>query len=205
MATYILPVIVVAPGFRASSKKWYNITSSADGTKLAAVVVDGGGGPTSTNSGVTWKKILSPGSTKKWRFITSSADGTKLAAVVTEGNIWTSLDSGSTWNEVSTADNPNWDNTQFWNGITMSENGKYLAATAGADYIYTSSDYGKTWTKNTTSPGVSRQWRNITSSASGTLLVATVANTAGETNSGIYLSNDGGNLEIWADGQTGQN
>ena len=195
---------------RASSKQWYNITSSADGTKLAAVVGGTGGGGniwTSTNSGVTWNEnTTSPGSTKNWRFITSSADGTKLAAVVTEGNIWTSLDSGSTWNEVSTADNPNWDNTQFWNGITMSENGKYLAATAGADYIYTSSDYGKTWTKNTTSPGVSRQWRNITSSASGTLLVATVANTAGETNSGIYLSNDGGNTwEIWAGSQTGQN
>ena len=177
---------------RASTKNWWDITSSADGMKLAAVV-KGGNIWTSSNSGATWTEDTSVGATKNWYGITSSADGTKLAAVVSGGNIWTSNNSGATWTEDTSVNA-----TKTWNDITSSADGKYLAATwgtgtgtAGAGSIYTSSDYGNTWSESTSSANGTngRQWRQITSSACGTLLAATVAHS----NSGIYLSNDVGN------------
>merc|ERR1712159_146860 len=71
-------------------QKWRSITSSSDGTKLAAVVSDTNGNIwTSTDSGATWTENTSTGSAKDWWSITSSSDGTKLAAVVDNGNIWT--------------------------------------------------------------------------------------------------------------------
>lgn len=88
---------------RASNQDWRYITSSSDGTKLAATVFNGNIW-TSTDSGETW---TSRASTQQWYGITSSSDGTKLAAVVNRddlfvdysygGNIWTSTDSGETW------------------------------------------------------------------------------------------------------------
>ena len=72
---------------RESSRQWYGITSSADGTKLAAVAY-GGQIYTSTDSGATW---TARESSRDWWSITSSADGTKLAAVVAGGQIYTSV------------------------------------------------------------------------------------------------------------------
>ena len=71
-----------------STKEWIGITSSSDGTKLAATVFEGNIW-TSTDSGATWTEDTSVGSTKDWHLITSSSDGTKLAATVFGGNIWT--------------------------------------------------------------------------------------------------------------------
>jgi photosystem II stability/assembly factor-like uncharacterized protein len=61
------------------------ITSSADGTKLAAVV-SGGQIYLSTDSGVTW---TATGPNQSWASIASSADGRKLVAVVNGGQIYT--------------------------------------------------------------------------------------------------------------------
>eukprot|EP00966_Prymnesium_polylepis_P036938 856822-Prymnesium_polylepis.1 len=61
---------------------WRDITSSSDGTKLAAVEYYGIW--TSSDSGGTWNEVVatpySDGSTTRWISITSSSDGTKLAA-----------------------------------------------------------------------------------------------------------------------------
>ena len=74
---------------------WSSITSSADGTNLAAVVGGMANGYiyTSTDSGVTWTERTSAGS-RRWGSITSSTDGTRLA-VATWGYIYTSTDSGA--------------------------------------------------------------------------------------------------------------
>ena len=82
-----------------------SLTSSADGTKLAAVV-NGGGIYTSNDSGVTWTLQPAAGS-RWWHSITSSADGTKLYAVsvrctsnigiLDPGGVYASYDSGVTW------------------------------------------------------------------------------------------------------------
>jgi photosystem II stability/assembly factor-like uncharacterized protein len=64
---------------------WRSITSSSDGTKLAAVVLFGYI-YTSTDSGATWtERQPITGSTRAWQSITSSSDGTKLAAVADYG------------------------------------------------------------------------------------------------------------------------
>lgn len=72
---------------------WYSIASSADGTKLAAVV-SGGAIYASSNSGGTWIKTSAPA--KAWLGIASSADGRKLLASAA-GWLYTSTDSGLTW------------------------------------------------------------------------------------------------------------
>merc|ERR1712159_151808 len=113
-------------------QKWRSITSSSDGTKLAAVV-DNGHIWTSTNSGATWTENTSTGSAKDWRSITSSSDGTKLAAVVVAGNIWTSTNSGATWTE-----NTPTGSAKDWYSITSSSDGTKLAAVVDNGHIWTS-------------------------------------------------------------------
>ncbi|MEI6042645.1 MAG: hypothetical protein WCQ00_03730, partial [bacterium] len=82
---------------RDSSRRWYSITSSADGTKLAAVDYFGYI-YTSTSSGVTWTTNGYSSGQHYWSSITSSADGTMLAAVdYNNGYIYTSTNSGATW------------------------------------------------------------------------------------------------------------
>ena len=73
----------------AGSRNWQSITSSSDGTKLAAAVINGDIW-TSTNSGATWTDQAAAGS-RSWLSITSSSDGTKLAAAVSGGHIWTGI------------------------------------------------------------------------------------------------------------------
>lgn len=70
---------------RESSRYWYSVASSADGTKLATVV-SGGQIYTSADSGETW---TAEESNRKWLSIASSSDGTKLVAVVSGGQIYT--------------------------------------------------------------------------------------------------------------------
>ena len=143
---------------------WAGITSSSDGTKLAAVEY-GGYLYTSTDSGATWQE-RSPVTTltaRNWRSITSSADGTKLAAVVASGYIYTSTDSGATWTQRGSSN--------IWQAITSSTDGTKLAAARYGEYIYTSTDSGATWTTNSNSSGI-QNWRSITSSADGTKLAA---------------------------------
>jgi photosystem II stability/assembly factor-like uncharacterized protein len=77
----------------AGQRDWKSITSSADGTKLAAVV-SGGYIYTSTDSGATWTEQQTTGE-YSWSSITSSSDGTKLAATVSGGYVYTSIEQSS--------------------------------------------------------------------------------------------------------------
>ncbi len=151
---------------RDSARNWRSITSSEDGTKLAATV-QSGLIYTSTDSGATWTPQSNSGS-RAWFGITSSSDGTKLAAVVYSGNIYTSTDSGVNWTAR--------DSSRSWHVITSSSDGTKLAAAignGGSGNIYTSTNSGSTWTAQTSSG--SRNWSGITSSSDGTKLAAIVA------------------------------
>jgi photosystem II stability/assembly factor-like uncharacterized protein len=87
-------------------RSWQSITSSDDGTKLAAV--DSRGYIyTSTDSGATWTEQTSSGQ-RSWYSITSSSDGTKLAAGNVNGYIYTSTDSGVTWTEQTSSGQGAW-------------------------------------------------------------------------------------------------
>ena len=155
-----------------ANRNWSAITSSADGSKLAAVVVNGQI-YTSIDSGVTW---TARDSNRNWRAITSSADGSKLAAVVFNGQIYTSTDSGETWMPR--------DQNRRWQSITSSADGSKLAAVVGGGQIYTSTDSGVTWEARMTD--ADRTWVSITSSADGSKLAAVVF--GGQ----IYTSTDSG-------------
>ena len=163
---------------RESNRAWSSITSSADGSKLAAVV-DRGQIYTSTDSGVTW---TARDSNRRWYSITSSADGSKLAAVVFGGQIYTSTDSGVTWTERALVSNSEYQPPHNWHSIKSSADGSKLAAVVYNGQIYTSTDSGVTWTLRESN----RAWRSITSSADGSQLAAVVFN--GQ----IYTSTDSG-------------
>ena len=161
----------------ADSRAWRSITSSSDGTKLAAVVL-GGYIYTSTNSGASWTTNTNSSGSRNWYSITSSSDGTKLAAVDYDGLIYTSTDSGASWTARQT------DYTRSWRSITSSSDGTKLAAVVLGGYIYTSTNSGETWTQQTASG--SRNWYSITSSSDGTKLAAV------DYGGLIYTSSDSG-------------
>ena len=140
--------------------RWTSITSSSDGTKLAACAVGEQTDQiyTSADSGVTWTALTT---NLGWiSAIASSADGTKLAACVIDGRIFTSTDSGTTWTARAS--------TQQWYSIASSADGTKLAACVNGGQIYTSADSGDTWITRAST----QQWYSITSSADGTKLAA---------------------------------
>jgi hypothetical protein len=109
----------------ADEKAWQSLSSSSDGTKLAAVVSNGNIW-TSADSGDSWTSRASAGD---WTGIASSSDGTKLAAVVYNGNIWTSTDSGDSWTPGASPKN--------WQSIASSSDGTKLAAVVRGGNIWT--------------------------------------------------------------------
>jgi hypothetical protein len=164
---------------------WTSIASSADGTKLAAVVdSDNSGIWISTNSGITWTQTnaLSTG----WYSIASSADGTELAAGVDNGNfnggIWISTNSGVTWTKTSAPTNTGYG----WLSIASSADGTKLAAGVDNGGIWISTNSGVTWTQSIVPNGY---WFGITSSADGTKLAGVWYD---DPNSGIYISTNSG-------------
>ena len=161
---------------------WYSVASSADGTKLAAMLVDllspaGPIGPvyTSTNSGATWTNTMQ---NFGWPIsLASTADGAKLVAgqgvkgFPLGGSIYISADAGAT-GSVTTAP------VTAWSSIASSADGTHLVAGVGGTFsppitgpIYTSVDSGTTWTA-TESP--TNYWASVASSADGMKLVAVV-------------------------------
>jgi len=143
---------------RESSRQWYGVASSDDGTKLIAAVF-GGLLYTSTDSGVNW---TARDSSRYWRGVASSSDGVKLVAVAaTSDQIYTSADSGVTWTAR--------DSNRDWRGVASSSDGvKLVAVVATSGQIYTSADSGVTWTARDSN----RAWTAAASSSDGTKLIA---------------------------------
>ena len=159
---------------------WYAVASSADGTKLAAMMVDAltPSGPygwiyTSSNAAATWiqtARIRWPCS------LASSADGRTLVAATgaagpLRGSIQTSTDSGATWTAANLP-------TEAWSSVASSADGTRLVAAIGGFFtgpitgpIYTSSDLGTNWTVGD-SP--TDDWASVASSADGCKQVAAI-------------------------------
>ena len=108
----------------ATGRNWYRVTSSADGSKLAAAD-NGGLIYVSNDSGKTWT-APQPAFFAAYHGIASTADGDKLAWIVpnvtgeTNANIWLSNDAGVTSKAVEKA--------RQWRGIAMSADGNRLVA-----------------------------------------------------------------------------
>jgi hypothetical protein len=176
---------------RESNRRWQSVASSADGSKLVAVV-EGGQIYTSTNSGVSWTPRES---NRLWQSVASSADGTKLVAVVGGGGrfggqIYTSADSGVIWTPH--------ENNRLWTSVASSVDGRKLVAVVGGGLIYTSTNSGVSWIPREGN----RAWISVASSADGTKLVAVVGGS--RPGGQIYTSVDSGaswtprgNNRIW--------
>jgi len=123
------------------------IASSADGTKLAAIM--GRSIYVSTNSGIAWTITSAPAT--NWVSIASSADGSRLVVVAERtdnfgpfppaisGVIYSSTDSGATWIHNNVA-------VHNWSWVASSADGCKLVAAAGD---WTPADSG-IWTLQTT-------------------------------------------------------
>ena len=151
----------------SGSRGWTAITSSSDGTKLAAVVY-GGDIWTSTDSGVTWANKTASLGVQNWSSITSSSDGSVLAAAtVNGGNVYVSTTTGATWTPATSM-------YGTWGHIVSSSDGTKLVVSGGfGGALWRSADTGATWSQltalGTTTPGLG--WNGLTSSTDGTKIV----------------------------------
>jgi len=102
----------------APAKNWSSITSSADGTHLAAVSQDDGAGDdpgsiyASMDSGFTWARTSVP--TQSWVAVAASADGTRfVAAGGWDGLIYISTNSGADWAQSGAPESFYWTAVEF--------------------------------------------------------------------------------------------
>lgn len=183
LATFACTFINTQCSFALSSPvfNWWAVTSSPDGSKLAAVV-NQNLIYTSSDSGLTWtNRTNAPGG--QWYAIDMSDDGTKLIAAVYGGGIYTSTDSGANWTLQSTPGNKN------WFAVTISSDGTKMAVAPDGGDIFTSANSGSTWTDQTTLG--SKAWRALTASSDGNKLAA------GVYSGDIWTSADSGST--WTD------
>jgi uncharacterized delta-60 repeat protein len=148
----------------SGTRYWRGITSSSDGSKLAAVVDNQGYIHTSSDSGESWiRRTTSPQA--NWTAIDSSSDGTKLVAVNNSSNgVYRSTDSGVTWTSQNVGGNSN------WAAVTSSSDGtKLVAANYYSSSIYYSTTSGAVWVQ---SDSGSSGYNDLTSSSDGTKVYA---------------------------------
>jgi hypothetical protein len=143
---------------RANIQNWYSVASSADGSRLAAVVF-GGQIYISTNAGASW---TARDRDRNWVAVASSSDGSKLVAQEYGGQIYTSSDSGANWTAQSGSGSRN------WTSVASSSDGSKLVAAVEVGQIYTSTDSGVNWTAHESN----RDWTAVASSSDGSKLVA---------------------------------
>lgn len=120
----------------AGTKNWFKVFSSADGSRLAAVL-EYGAVQTSTDFGVSWTEQAASGY-KAWSFVDGSRDGQTLLASPPNDYLHLSTDGGVTW------DTGLYVNTNFWNSCAISNDGQVLYAAAGSK-IHVSLDGGTVW------------------------------------------------------------
>ncbi|WP_420264961.1 hypothetical protein [Candidatus Magnetominusculus dajiuhuensis] len=174
----------------ASTRTWYSVVSSSDGSKLIAagsnVYETNGHLYISADYGATWTQGQTTATYDYWVAMASSSDGAKIIGVTSNGNIYISTDSATSFSRKYAS------MLQEWTAVATSSDGTKIAVANKYDgsasceygYVYTSADSGSTWTKRT---GSSCQiWSSITSSSDGTKLAATVLGGC------IYTSTDSG-------------
>jgi len=172
----------------AGGGTWKTIDCSSDGTRIACGKTSGYVA-VSANGGLAWSESVIELDSRNWSGLASSADGARLlGAAGRNGNgyLYTSADSGTSWNERRGA------GFRKWNAVASSSDGNRLVAVAGnkvdgsgGDYICVSSDGGSTWSERVSAGA--RHWISACSSGDGTKLAAAVG-----LSGYVYTSADGG-------------
>jgi len=174
----------------SGQRHWSSITSSADGTKLAATTwkfsVSTAFLYTSSDSGVTWTQQTAAGG-RHWQSIVSSPDGTKLAASLWDGDgggVVTGTYAAGAW--TWTLNNTGgWDNRWV---IAGSADLSLLAINSNNSDITLSTDGGSTWSTKAIPGG--EHILSIDLSHDGSRLVIGTYNESGE--GAVYSSVDQG-------------
>jgi len=168
--TWITTSLPLLPYQFPNSIMYSSIASSADGTKLVALVWGTNYGIfTSVDSGDTWTRSNAPTNGYGWYSVASSADGNKLVATkqttLGYGEIYVSSDCGTNWTQTGPTAPSRW-------RVASSDDGSRLyAASSYTNGIYMSYDSGATWTK-TDAP--SEEWTAIACSGDGSIGMAVV-------------------------------
>ncbi len=118
-----------------------------------------------------------------WQAIASSADGARLVAATWGGSVYTSTNSGSTWNGagLSNAD---------WSSVASSADGSKLVAANWGGRVYVSTNSGADW--EAASLPVA-PWNSVATSADGVKLVAVAYDgLSGNLSGMIYSSTNSG-------------
>jgi photosystem II stability/assembly factor-like uncharacterized protein len=145
---------------------------------LAVVTLDGWLIDANSVSAQAWTQTGAP--ITNWIAVTCSADAVKLAAFAGGGVIYTSTNSGATWNPGTNAPTGSL-------RIASSADGTKLATAVNGGGIYRSVDSGWTWTQ-TSAPN--NAWIAIACSADGNKIAA-LAQVSPPPD--FYTSSDGGN------------
>jgi hypothetical protein len=156
---------------KLSSGRYEEIAGSGDLQNLVAIGDNRTSIYTSSNSGSTFIKRLTP---KTGTGIVMSIDGSKILASFKNSKLLVSSDSGASWVERESDRN--------WSAVASSSDGSKLVATVSGGNIYTSSDSGANWVERESD----RNWSAVASSSDGSKLVATVSG------GNIYTSSDSG-------------
>jgi len=174
-ATYPGSLVTFGNFYHAPSQPtayWSDIACSSDCNTLVAA------GPylyTSTDAGSSWNQRAT---LQSWTCVAASADGTKMAAGfdggVNPGKMWTSSNSGVTWQETTSP-------SKRWKSVASSAYGTKLYASTLGETVYRSLDSGGTWSATSLSNG----YYDLACSADGSVVVA-----AGD--SSIFVSYDSG-------------
>jgi hypothetical protein len=168
---------VIDHGYLLTSPQLVTVTLPASANSADIVRISGAGasgwkvaqnagqsiiGNFSSFANSPWTMTLSA---NNWNCIASSADGSRLAAVANVNGIFTSINSGITWN-------PNTVTSAQFRSIASSADGSKLVAAVFGGGVYTNS--GTSWTiVNATAPS-SANWTSVASSANGSVLYAAV-------------------------------
>ena len=178
-----------------------SVTSSSDGTHLAAAIFSGRGDIwTSSDSGTTWVDryggVLGTQNIRNWQAIASSSDGSHLVVASAGWNIAMSADGGATWT-LPTSGSGGFG----YNALASSSDGSHLVAISGGLAPWTSTDYGVTWTYRS-SNGNNKNWNSVTSSSDGTHLATAVYSGNGDVwtsaNSGVtWVDQTGSGSRAW--------
>src|SRR6185369_5604247 len=131
--------------------RWSSVACSSDGSRLIAATVT-------------------------WGTTTIDPDGNAMPGVLVRGSLWTSADSGATWQFQNVP-------LGEWYCVSSSADGSRLAA-MGDGLAYMSEDSGTNWTKASVPV---RSWTALAASADGTKLVAVASNLKQ-----IFMSSDAG-------------
>lgn len=145
-------------------RRWYNIFTSGDGTRIVA----GAGATgsiyvlvTSNDSGANWTQSTTMTMQSTLPMVTASGNANTgtIAVARNGGSVFVSNDSGATWSEKTAI------GTGAWKNITASADGTKIAVAKDGGSIFTSSDSGATWTEQTSAG--SGTWRSIRITAAG--------------------------------------